>query len=78
MLKFKVSREENGPLIVFGLSKMNIQKLQDGQPMKINLAELGMQGEVYIFAGDTESSMMKDLEDGGLLPASKASTKTTN
>jgi hypothetical protein len=78
MLKFKVVREKNGPLIVFGLSKMNIQKLQEGHPMKFSLADIGMSGEVFIFTGDTEASMMKELEDGGLLPASKASTKTTN
>lgn len=77
MLKFTVERKE-GPIIFFGLSAMNIQKLQEGKPITINLADLGLKGEVFIFAGDTESSMLEDLKKTGLVPASFASTKTAN
>ena len=73
MLKAKVDHS-NGPLIIFGLSKINITKLQDSMPIKIDLAELGMQGEVFIFAGDTEASMMTEIEAAGMLPAAKSDT----
>lgn len=77
MLKLMLKRDK-GPLIVFGLSKVNIQKLQEGKPMNIRLSDLGLEGEVYIFAGDTEQTMLAELEEAGLIPASKASTDISN
>lgn len=78
MIKCVIKRENNGPLIVFGLSKMNIEKLKDGMPMKINLKELNLDGEVYIFAGETEAEMMKEMQDAGLLPAAFATDTAPN
>jgi hypothetical protein len=77
MLKLKLTRDK-GTLLVFGLSKINIQKLQEGKPINIRLSELGLEGEIYIFAGDTEITMLNELEEAGLIPSSKASTEVKN
>lgn len=68
MLKFAIKRPK-GPLIGFGLSHMNLEKLKAGLPIKINLEQFGLQGEVFIFAGETEKAMAEDLKKEGLLPA---------
>lgn len=71
MLKLRVMTD-NGPILVLGLSATNIERLQDGMPIKVNLAEMGLQGQVFIFTGATEDSMLKELQDAGLVPAMAA------
>ncbi|MGZ8317525.1 MAG: hypothetical protein ACXWVD_00350 [Telluria sp.] len=71
MLKLK-AQGLNGPITVLGLSQKNIEKLQDGLPIKFDLAELGGEGEMLIFAGSTEEAMLDELVAAGLLPAEAA------
>ena len=57
-------KKNNEEMIVLGLNKENIKRLQKGQPIMFNLAELGIEGmNMLIFTGDTEESMAKDLMD---------------
>ena len=53
-----------GKVIVLGLSKQNIKRLQKNQPIRFNLSELidGSDHIVYIMAGDTEDSMALSLK----------------
>lgn len=53
-----------GDLIIIGLSKMNIDHLQEGRPIVFDLKEVAMDEikRVFIFAGDTEETMLKDIE----------------
>ena len=53
----------NGPIIVFGLSAGNIKRLQDGQPIKVNMREMGIDSDLIIFAGDTEATMAAEMVD---------------
>ena len=72
MLK-ALAHTDDGPLLVFGLSAMNIIRLQEGLPIKINLAELGLKGSMMIFAGDTEASMEQELRAAGVMPPARSS-----
>lgn len=78
MLKMKVSYPDGRPLFVLGLSEMNLRKLRDGDPILVKLATLGGTDDVLIYAGATEKSMMKDLQDAGLLPAAGANPPHEN
>lgn len=57
-----------GDRLVFGLSAKNIEKLMNGDPILIDLKQLGMEGSVFIFYGYTEESMRQMMEDEGILP----------
>jgi hypothetical protein len=52
-----------GDHIFFGLSEMNMVKLREGKPIKIDMSELGGTGIVIIFYGETEEKMREDLID---------------
>ena len=63
MIKFK-AQGSDGPLLGFGLSEENIQKLKQGQPIAVDLAEMGCsRGRVLIFYGRTEKEMAQDLRE---------------
>lgn len=55
-------KARSGDSIVLGLSAENIRRLQAGQPMKFSLAPLGIHQTMYIVAGDTEESILDDLQ----------------
>ncbi len=60
MIKAKLN---NGDL-VFGLSQINIEKLQEGSPIVFNLKDMGLEDrKVMIFYGETEAKMYEDMVD---------------
>lgn len=58
-----VRKDDGAPFVVFGLSRQNIEHLQAGEPIHIDMAELGLRGTVLIIASETEASMARDLAD---------------
>lgn len=58
MIKLRVNST-----IVLGLSKLNIERLQAGDPIKFPIAALGIEGEgdMFIVYGETEQTICKDL-----------------
>lgn len=49
-------------VVVFGLSAQNIARLEAGQPVRANLADLGLPAlHVVILAGDNEETMREDM-----------------
>lgn len=68
MLKLKTTQADGSPLYVLGLSHENLKRLKEDQPIKVNLADLGGTGEVLIFAGATEESMIRELAAAQLIP----------
>lgn len=48
---------EGKKIVIFGLSFENIERLKAGDPISIDLAEMGMEGRAYIFAGPDEAVM---------------------
>lgn len=67
MVKIRAQLNDGNPLLAFGLSAMNIAKLKDGQPIHIDLAELGLVGKVFIFYGETEELMRAEMEMAELI-----------
>lgn len=70
MIKFIAqNKQDNTNTLFIGLSQMNISKLQENLPIKINVKEVMKMApvkiieEIFIFVGDTEESMIQDLKD---------------
>ncbi len=66
MLKF-LGASPDGPVIGLGLSKRNVELLQQGNPVHVELADLKLKGHIIIFYGDTEDDMRRMLEEVGLV-----------
>ena len=61
MIKF-TNGDEKEPLIGLGLSHMNLDRLRDGKPLKVDLKELGFAGGIlFIFAGKTEAHLVDQV-----------------
>lgn len=61
MVKFTGERD-GVPLIGLGLSRENLKRLKDGQPIVVHLADLNLPpGQILIFYGTTEAAMAKTL-----------------
>ena len=72
MVKFQAPNPENGRKILgLGLSRGNLQRLQEGKPIHFNAEQMGLPAiavsEVLVFFGETEESMRAELEANGYL-----------
>ena len=63
MIKAKLGKND----LLFGLSEGNIRKLKKGEPIKIDLKEMGMEGTIFICYGKTEMDIMYDLKKAGMI-----------
>jgi len=61
MIKFKGEIGDR-PLIGFGLSHENINRMLAGNPVIVRAKDFGIPFDVIIMVGDTEDSMRKQLE----------------
>lgn len=56
-------KAKKGNLLVFGLSDENMNRLKNGEPIKFNLQELGMDDiDVFIFNGKDEQAMYEIMK----------------
>lgn len=81
MIKAKGEDEHGNPVLLFGLSGENLRRLRQGQPIKINLAEMGLAGlagYAVIFYGNTEDAMVAHLREAGMLSEDLISHPTTD
>ena len=62
MIKFSAG-DANDPIIGLGLSAKNMKRIKRGEPILIDLGELGLVGNILIFAGTTEKEMERQLQD---------------
>lgn len=60
------AQNSDGPLVILGLSAMNITKLQEGMPIHLNLSDIGIDAYLMVFAGDTEEGMLQELKAAGI------------
>lgn len=70
MIKAKGEDEHGNPVLFLGLSHENLRRLRQGQPIKINLAEMGvagLTGYAIIFYGKTEEAMVALFAQQGQL-----------
>jgi hypothetical protein len=53
-----------GNTIIFGVSKLNIEKLQEGKPIAIDGAQVGIDGiSILIMYGETEIAIVHELQE---------------
>jgi hypothetical protein len=50
-----------GKVLMLGLSRVNVTRLMDGQPIHFDGKPLEFDGDIVIFFGETEDSMKEDL-----------------
>lgn len=62
MIKFSGGTPDD-PLIGFGLSFESLDRLRAGEPIKVELGELGLAGTLLIFAGITEQELLHQLQE---------------
>lgn len=65
MIKFVGKNDEGSKLVIgLGLSRKNVDRLTSGHPIKVKLSELniGLDGNVLIFFGETEEEMARLIE----------------
>lgn len=57
-----IKAKGNG-FIMFGLTDINLKKLQEGKPIKFNLSEMGLPSmEVIIIHGKDENTLYQELK----------------
>lgn len=66
MLKFGATTPE-GELYGLGLSHENLARLKAGEAIRVDLATLGGEGVVLLFAGRDEGEMVEQLIDAGVV-----------
>lgn len=69
MLKARGATTDGRPLLLLGLSGENMTRLMADEPIRLELAELGLPSiQVVIIGGRTERAMLDQLRANGLLP----------
>lgn len=67
MLKFISETKSGGTLIGIGLSRRNLELLQENKPIIVSGADLGKPDvDVAIFFGETEREMVSILKENGI------------
>lgn len=62
MIKFKIDDNVKKPVYGLGISEGNVEYLKQGRPIAVDLAKMGGPDiEVFIFYGETEEEMTKQL-----------------
>ena len=62
----------NGSLLVLGLNPAEVEHLKQGQPLKVNLDNVGAPGnQVILFMGSSDEEMMKRFNRSELKEESK-------
>lgn len=69
VLKIRMESGSGNPILLLGLTADNIQHLQLGDPIALNLGEVDMQGLLFIMAGENQEDILRQLTDAGVLPA---------
>jgi hypothetical protein len=69
MIKFSGTDKKTGEWVAgFGLSEGNIRRLRKGEPIMVNLKEMGLPGgKIVIMWGPTEREMYAQIRDLGMI-----------
>ena len=67
MIKLKIRNDNDEVAYVFGLSKGNIELLQQGRAIKFDMAQIGGEGTMVILYGETEQAIVEDLKKHGVV-----------
>jgi hypothetical protein len=69
VIKFNANDGKGGTVFGLGLDFTNLERLRKGEPISVDLAQLGGQGRVIIFAGETIAAMTEQIIDSGMVTA---------
>lgn len=69
MVKAIYKRKDGKPVLLMGLSDVNIEKLREGKPIVFDLEPLGLEGSVAIMHGKTEEDIAEELSKHFKLPS---------
>lgn len=61
MLRASAHDENGRRTLIFGLEPENLRRLKDGRPISFNAAELGVDCNIIIFAGESPEEMARQL-----------------
>lgn len=61
MIKALAEQGDGSPLIILGLSDMNMKLLKEEKPIVVELSELGLPGKIVIIGGGTEDDLANML-----------------
>lgn len=61
MIKAFGRTSDGRPLLILGLSRANMERLLDNQPIRFAADPLGVVCEVLILGGETENDIAEDL-----------------
>lgn len=69
MIRFLATNEDGGTVIGLGLSRANVDRLVDGEPIQVDAASVNapFRGQIFIFFGETEEAMAEELQRGGAI-----------
>jgi len=63
MIKAKGTKQDGSPIYVFGLDAENMQRLRSGEPILVDLTQLGGTGEVLIYFGETMANLQHEIAE---------------
>lgn len=70
MIKATGKTGDGRPMVLLGLSGENVTRLMADEPIRFDLAELGLPSMVVVIVGGrTEDAITEKLREAGLLPA---------
>lgn len=72
MLKIRGQTPDKRPMLVLGLTRLNLDLLggDEDRPIGIELSELGFgNGVIIIVGGETQVAIAEKLHEAGILPA---------
>jgi hypothetical protein len=69
MIKFTIPKSNGSTVLGFGITEANVEKLKQGQPILVDLSELGLEGyEALIMYGTDQRNIQEQLQDAKMLP----------
>ena len=72
MVKLGAKNNDGKPVVILGLSELNITHLKEGKPILIDLLPFGMDGQAVITYGKTEEVITQELSKVFNLPLSSS------
>lgn len=66
MLKIRITTGNGKPLVLLGLTRENVDRLQANQPILVDLAEVGLEGHLGLLVGEDQDDILRQLADAGV------------
>jgi hypothetical protein len=69
MIKAKLTGPDGRPIVLLGLSELNVGELRKRKPIMVDLGPFGIEGQVVVMWGETEEAIAQELAQHFKLPA---------